>query len=104
MSVVMWGSNISWALTVGLGYYDPHIQVSLSEEELQLKDSIPTVTLVKEAVGSEWSTFRGERTAGIDKIKELRLRIADEDARRKKEKTDEIEADEKKIKSTRTKK
>ncbi|KAG1788377.1 uncharacterized protein HD556DRAFT_1404236 [Suillus plorans] len=50
---------------------------------------------VKEAAESEWSTFRGERTAGIDEIKELRLRVADEDARKKKEKKDEIEADEK---------
>jgi hypothetical protein len=50
---------------------------------------------VKEAAESEWSTFREERTAGIDEIKELRLRVADEDARRRKEKKDETEADEK---------
>ncbi|KAG2739384.1 hypothetical protein P692DRAFT_20882143 [Suillus brevipes Sb2] len=50
---------------------------------------------VKEAAESEWSTFREERIAGIDEIKELRLRVADEDARRRKEKKDETEADEK---------
>ena len=50
---------------------------------------------VKEAAESEWLAFREERTAGIDEIKQLRERVAEEDARRKKEKKDEIEIDEK---------
>jgi hypothetical protein len=43
------------------------------------------VVQVKEAAESEWFTFREERTAGIDEIKQLRDRVAEEDARRKKE-------------------
>ncbi|KAJ8594252.1 hypothetical protein M405DRAFT_809448 [Rhizopogon salebrosus TDB-379] len=50
---------------------------------------------VKEAAESEWFTFREERTAGIDEIKQLRERVAEEDARRKKEKKEEVEVVEK---------
>ncbi|KAG1767464.1 hypothetical protein EV702DRAFT_980088 [Suillus placidus] len=71
-------------------FYLPAI-LTASQETFLEKRTIK----VKEAAESEWSTFRGERTAGIDEIKELRLRVADEDARRKKEKKDETEADEK---------
>ena len=53
------------------------------------------VVQVKEAAESEWSTFRGERTAGIDEIRQLRQRVAEEDARRKMEKKEETDADEK---------
>jgi len=40
---------------------------------------------VTEAAEKEWAAFREERTAGIEEIKQLRQRVAEEDARRKKE-------------------
>lgn len=40
---------------------------------------------VTEAAEKEWAAFREERTAGIEEIKELRRRVAEEDVRRKKE-------------------
>jgi hypothetical protein len=59
------------------------------------KSGANPVVQVKEAAESEWSTFREERTAGIDEIKQFRQRVAEEDARRKKEKKEEVETDEK---------
>ena len=40
---------------------------------------------VTEAAEKEWAAFREERTAGIEEIKQLRQRVAEEDAHRKKE-------------------
>ncbi|KAG6331443.1 hypothetical protein ID866_7649 [Astraeus odoratus] len=40
---------------------------------------------VAEAAEKEWSTFREERTAGIDEITQLRRRVVEEESRQKKE-------------------
>jgi hypothetical protein len=40
---------------------------------------------VTEAAEKEWAAFREERTAGIEEIKQLRRRVAEEDAHRTKE-------------------
>ncbi|KAH9915349.1 hypothetical protein B0H21DRAFT_703390 [Amylocystis lapponica] len=40
---------------------------------------------VKEAADQEWETFRAERAAGLEEIARLRLRVAEEDARRQTE-------------------
>ncbi|OJA09599.1 hypothetical protein AZE42_10955 [Rhizopogon vesiculosus] len=54
------------------------------------KSGANPVVQVKEAAESAWFTFPEERTAGIDEIKQLRQRVAKEDARRKKEKKEEV--------------
>lgn len=54
-----------------------------------------TIPQVTEAAEKEWAAFREERAAGIEEIKQLRQRVAEEDARRRKEREqtskDEIE-------------
>ncbi|PPQ97712.1 hypothetical protein CVT26_001902 [Gymnopilus dilepis] len=44
---------------------------------------------VAEAAEKEWELFREERAAGIEEIKQLRQRVAEEEARRKSEKSQE---------------
>jgi len=50
---------------------------------------------VKEAAEKEWETFKNERAAGVQEIKELRQRVAEEQERRKteRERRGELEAD-----------
>lgn len=43
---------------------------------------IPQVT---EATEKEWAAFREERAAGVEEIKQLRRRVAEDEIRRKKE-------------------
>ncbi|KAG5653126.1 hypothetical protein H0H81_002193 [Sphagnurus paluster] len=59
---------------------------SRKEEDLQLKDSI-----IAEAAEKEWHAFHEERTLGIAEIDQLRQRVADEEARRKTEKSAEVD-------------
>ena len=47
---------------------------------------------MSETAEKEWQSFREERTAGIEEIKALRQRVAEEEARKKKDK--EITKDE----------
>ena len=48
---------------------------------------------VKEATEKEWEAFREERSAGVDEIKQLRERVAEEESRRKTERGSEAAKD-----------
>jgi len=48
---------------------------------------------VHEATEKEWELFREERSNGIAEINQLRQRVADEDARRKSEKREDVDMD-----------
>jgi hypothetical protein len=58
---------------------------------------IPNVNVfqVNEAAVKEWETFKDERAAGVEEIKDLRQRVAEEQERRKAERESrgEIDAD-----------
>lgn len=45
-----------------------------------------------EAAEEEWRLFQGERTAGIEEVNQLRQRVAEEDDRRKQDKSLEKDA------------
>ena len=48
---------------------------------------------MKEATEKEWEAFREERSAGVDEIKQLRERVAEEESRRKTERGSEAAKD-----------
>ncbi|EIN06644.1 hypothetical protein PUNSTDRAFT_121786 [Punctularia strigosozonata HHB-11173 SS5] len=61
-------------------YYLPAILTPVQEAFINARKS-----LVKEAVEKEWATFKQERATGIEEIRQLRQRVAEEEARRKEE-------------------
>ncbi|KAI9573170.1 hypothetical protein HD554DRAFT_2059529 [Boletus coccyginus] len=61
-------------------YYLPAVLTAAQEAFLAQRKAEVT-----EAAEKEWAAFREERTAGIEEIKELRRRVAEEDIRRKRE-------------------